>query len=127
MQVLEKEIPIIEPVKTGKKFFLETYGCQMNFSDSEIVASMLKKEGYDITSEESSADVILINTCAIRENVEQKTRQRLTEFKALKKERPLLVIGVLGCMAERLKTKLLEEEKLVDWWSVLTLTVAFPD
>jgi len=114
MQVLEKEIPIIDQVKTGKKFFLETYGCQMNFSDSEIVASILKKEGYDITSEEASADIILMNTCAIRENVEQKTRQRLTEFKSLKKQRPSLVIGVLGCMAERLKTKLLEEEKLVD-------------
>jgi tRNA-2-methylthio-N6-dimethylallyladenosine synthase len=114
MQVLEKEILIKEPGKAVKKFFLETYGCQMNFSDSEIVASILKKEGYETTSEESKADIILMNTCAIRDNVEQKTRQRLTEFRSLKKENPSLVIGVLGCMAERLKTKLLEEENLVD-------------
>ncbi|HXP49026.1 MAG TPA: tRNA (N6-isopentenyl adenosine(37)-C2)-methylthiotransferase MiaB [Bacteroidia bacterium] len=114
MQVLEKETLVKEPGKTVKKFFLETYGCQMNFSDSEIVASILKKEGYETTSEESKADIILMNTCAIRDNVEQKTRQRLTEFRSLKKENPSLVIGVLGCMAERLKTKLLEEENLVD-------------
>src|ERR1700739_1749547 len=114
MQVLEKETLVKEPGKTVKKFFLETYGCQMNFSDSEIVASILKKEGYETTSEESKADIILMNTCAIRDNVEQKTRQRLTEFRSLKKENPSLEIGVLGCMAERLKTKLLEEENLVD-------------
>ncbi len=114
MQVLDKEALVEEPGKNGKKFFLETYGCQMNFSDSEIVASILKKEGYDITPEASEADVILMNTCAIRDNVEQRTRQRLTEFRAFKKDNPSLVIGVLGCMAERLKTKLLEEEDLVD-------------
>ena len=114
MQVLEKEAQRTEMPKAGKSFFLETYGCQMNFSDSEIVASILKKEGYDMAKEPEGADVILMNTCAIRENVEQRTRQRLTEFKSLKKGNPSLVIGVLGCMAERLKTKLLDEEKLVD-------------
>ncbi|HSY77433.1 MAG TPA: radical SAM protein, partial [Bacteroidia bacterium] len=114
MQVLEKEI--LEKVlqKEGKRFFLETYGCAMNFSDSEIVASILNNEGYTITSEASEADVILMNTCAIRENAEQRARQRLTEFRVFKKENPSLVIGVLGCMAERMKTKLLEEEDLVD-------------
>ncbi len=114
MQTLEQDTPSIVPIKTTKKFFLETYGCQMNFSDSEIVASILKNEGYSITGKEEEADVILMNTCAIRENVEQKTRQRLTEFRELKNENPSVVIGVLGCMAERLKVKLLEEEDLVD-------------
>lgn len=114
MQVLEKEALEAEKTKEGRKFFLETYGCQMNFSDSEIIASILKKEGYGMTTNPEDADVIMMNTCAIRENVEQRTRQRLTEFKSLKKENPSLVIGVLGCMAERLKTKLLDEEKLVD-------------
>jgi tRNA-2-methylthio-N6-dimethylallyladenosine synthase len=114
MQTLEQDTPLIVPVKATKKFFLETYGCQMNFSDSEIVASILKNEGYTITAKEEEADVILMNTCAIRENVEQKTRQRLTEFRELKHENPSVVIGVLGCMAERLKVKLLEEEDLVD-------------
>ncbi len=114
MQVLEKEIIEKEAPKGTKRFFLETYGCAMNFSDSEIVASILKSEGYTITSEASEADVILMNTCAIRENAEQRARQRLTEFRVFKKEKPSLVIGVLGCMAERMKTKLLEEEDLVD-------------
>ncbi len=114
MNTLEQEEQIIKPIQAGKRFFLETYGCQMNFSDSEIVASILKSEGYAITNKEEEADVILMNTCAIRENVEQKTRQRLTEFRELKNEKPSVVIGVLGCMAERLKVKLLEEEDLVD-------------
>jgi tRNA-2-methylthio-N6-dimethylallyladenosine synthase len=114
MQTLEQDTQLTATIKGTKKFFMETYGCQMNFSDSEIVASILKNEGYSITSKEEEADVILMNTCAIRENVEQKTRQRLTEFRELKNENPSVVIGVLGCMAERLKVKLLEEEDLVD-------------
>lgn len=113
MEALEQEIEIKRQT-ISKKFFLETYGCQMNFSDSEIVASILKKEGYTVTNDPSEADVILMNTCAIRENAETKARQRITEFKDLKKGNPSLVIGILGCMAERMKTRLLEEEKLVD-------------
>ena len=103
-------------VNTGKsrKLYIESYGCQMNFSDSEIVASILEKEGYDTTSEVSMADVIFLNTCSIREKAEQTVRHRLTHFTAMKKQKPGLLIGVLGCMAERLKSQLLEEEKIVD-------------
>jgi len=98
----------------GRKLYLESYGCAMNFSDSEIIASILTSEGYITTSDHNEADVILLNTCAIRENAESKVRQRLTDFKKRKQTQPDLIIGVLGCMAERLKSKLLEEEKLVD-------------
>lgn len=98
----------------GKKLYLESYGCAMNFSDSEIVASILIDKGYQTTNIEQEADVVLINTCAIRDNAEQKVRKRLQLFKSFKKSNPGLVVGVLGCMAERLKEKLLEEEKLVD-------------
>lgn len=98
----------------SKKLFLESYGCAMNFSDSEIVASILIGQGFSTTREPDDADVILLNTCAIRENAEQRVRQRLHDFKKLKRTRPSLIVGVLGCMAERLKSKLLEEEKLVD-------------
>lgn len=98
----------------GRKLFLESYGCQMNFSDSEIVASILSGHGFSTTSEFKEADLILLNTCAIRENAELRVRQRLHDFKSLKKNRPGVLIGVLGCMAERLKSKFLEEEKLVD-------------
>ena len=97
-----------------KKLFLESYGCAMNFSDSEIVASILAEEGYGIIADFKQADLILVNTCSIRENAESKVRQRLTDFKKAKKNNPSLIIGLLGCMAERLKSKLLEEEKLVD-------------
>ena len=97
-----------------KKLFLESYGCQMNFSDSEIVASILQKNGYNTTTVLEEADLILLNTCSIREKAEQTVRMRLSQFKTLKKEKPNLTVGVLGCMAERLKTKLLEEEHLVD-------------
>src|SRR5579872_7104187 len=90
---------------TGKKFFLETYGCQMNFSDSEIVTSILNEEGFSNTTSPDGADLILLNTCAIRENAEQKVRMRLTEFRSLKKSNPSLIVGVMGCMAERLKEK----------------------
>jgi tRNA-2-methylthio-N6-dimethylallyladenosine synthase len=98
----------------GKKLFLESYGCQMNFSDSEIVASILKENGFQTTTNLDEADVVLVNTCAIRDNAEQRVRNRLTEFNRIKRNNPDAIIGVLGCMAERLKAKLLEEEHLVD-------------
>ena len=101
-------------VTGGKRFYIESYGCQMNFSDSEIVASILRDSGFGPTRDASQADLVLINTCSIREKAEQTVRNRLTEFRRLKKSRPSLIVGVLGCMAERLKAKLLEEEKLVD-------------
>src|SRR5688572_5384114 len=101
---------------TGKprKLYIESYGCQMNFSDSEIVASILQKHGFDTTSDIAAADVVFLNTCSIREKAEQTVRYRLTHFKGLKKHKPELLVGVLGCMAERLKSKFLEEEKIVD-------------
>ncbi len=98
----------------GKQFYIESYGCAMNFADSEVVASILQEEGYYATTDTNTADLILINTCSIREKAEEKVRQRLTTFRLMKKSRPGLVIGVLGCMAERLKASFLEEEKLVD-------------
>ncbi|WP_070138575.1 tRNA (N6-isopentenyl adenosine(37)-C2)-methylthiotransferase MiaB [Crocinitomix algicola] len=98
----------------GKKLYLESYGCQMNFSDSEIVASILSEEGYTTTRNSEDADVILMNTCSIRENAEQRVRNKLSQYNKRKKQNPSLVIGVLGCMAERLKKDLLEQEKLVD-------------
>lgn len=100
--------------KAKKKLYVESYGCQMNFADSEVVAAILSKDGYNTTTNKDEADVILVNTCAIRDNAEQRVRARLTEFKNDKKRNPKLVVGVLGCMAERLKSQLLEEEKLVD-------------
>src|SRR5690606_29460045 len=101
---------------TGKtrKLYIESYGCQMNFSDSEIVTSIMKDCGFDTTSEFENADVIFLNTCSIRDNAEQKVRNRLSQFNTFKKKKPSLMVGVLGCMAERLKSKLLEEEKIVD-------------
>lgn len=98
----------------GKKLFLESYGCAMNFSDSEIVASILIKEGFSTTKDSSIADVILMNTCSIRENAETRVRNKLSQYQKQKRENPKLIIGILGCMAERLKKNLLEEEKLVD-------------
>ena len=97
-----------------KRFYIESYGCAMNFADSEIVASILNKDGFGATRNFEEADLVLINTCSIREKAEQTVRKRLTEFKKIKKKKPGLLIGVLGCMAERLKSKFLEEEKLVD-------------
>lgn len=97
-----------------KRFYIESYGCQMNFADSEIVASILHKEGFGATRNLGEADLIFINTCSIREKAEQTVRKRLTEFKKLKAQKRGMLIGVLGCMAERLKSKFLEEEKLVD-------------
>lgn len=105
---------IAEKPQNSKKLFLESYGCQMNFSDSEIVASILNEQGYNTTLKQEEADLILLNTCSIREKAEQTVRMRLSQFKNLKKEKPNLTVGVLGCMAERLKTKFLEEEQLVD-------------
>jgi tRNA-2-methylthio-N6-dimethylallyladenosine synthase len=98
----------------SKRFYIESYGCQMNFADSEVVASILNKEGFGATRQIEEADLIFVNTCSIREKAEQTVRKRLTEFKRLKKQNKDLLIGVLGCMAERLKSKFLEEEKLVD-------------
>lgn len=95
-------------------FYIESYGCQMNFSDSEIVASILNEEGFGATRQPEEADLILLNTCSIREKAEQTVRKRLTEFRKLKQAKPATLVGVLGCMAERLKAKFLEEEKLVD-------------
>ncbi len=99
---------------TGRTFYIESYGCQMNFSDSEIVASILSKEGLSPTTQVHDADLLLLNTCSIREKAEETIRKRLREFRSFKKQKPNLQIGILGCMAERLKSKLLEEEKLVD-------------
>lgn len=103
-----------DPVMYSKRFYIESYGCQMNFADSEVVASILNKEGFGATRNLEEADLIFVNTCSIREKAEQTVRKRLTEFKRLKKQNKDLLIGVLGCMAERLKSKFLEEERLVD-------------
>ena len=104
----------IDPNNTQKKLYLESYGCQMNFSDSEVVASILAQDGYATTRNIAEADLVLINTCSIRDNAEPRVRNRLTEFQHHKQQNPELVVGILGCMAERLKKNLLEEEKLVD-------------
>ena len=96
------------------KLFIQCFGCAMNFSDSEIVASILKKEGYSLTNNLEESDLILLNTCAIREKAEETIRKRLKNFNNLKRRKPSLIIGILGCMAERLKDKLLNEEKIVD-------------
>jgi tRNA-2-methylthio-N6-dimethylallyladenosine synthase len=98
----------------SRKLYIESYGCQMNFSDSEIVASILAGEGFHTTTKMEEADLILVNTCSIREKAELTVRKRLEKFNAVKKYRPELKVGVLGCMAERLKSQLLEEEKIVD-------------
>ncbi len=97
-----------------RNLYIESYGCAMNFSDSEIIASILSKEGYKTITNDEGADVIFLNTCAIRENAESRVWNRLAELKSMKKTNPDLVVGVLGCMAERLKAKLLEQEKMVD-------------
>jgi len=131
MQDIIKELDILTPDKnaencevvktsaeqnTGKarKLYVESYGCQMNFSDSEIVTSIMQNQGFDTTSDYESADVIFLNTCSIRDKAEQTVRNRLAQFNTIKKTKPGLLIGVLGCMAERLKSKLLEEEQIVD-------------
>lgn len=98
----------------NRKVYIESYGCAMNFSDSEIVASILSKEGFNTTRNLNEADVVFVNTCSIREKAEQTVRQRLRSFQKAKKAKPEMIIGVLGCMAERIKHKFLEEERLVD-------------
>src|SRR5210317_794289 len=95
----------------AKKLFIESYGCQMNLNDSEIVASILADEGFNTTTLLEEADLVLVNTCSIREKAEQTVRKRLEHFNHAKKSRPNMKVGVLGCMAERLKHKFLEEEK----------------
>ena len=98
----------------GRKVYIESYGCQMNFSDSEIVASILEKDGYATTKLLHEADIVFVNTCSIREKAEQTVRKRLKIYNKAKRKNPKMIIGVLGCMAERMKSKLLEEEKLID-------------
>ena len=106
---------VMEPNKdNSRKLFIESYGCQMNFSDSEIVASILAKEGFNTTDKLEDADLVLVNTCSIREKAEQTVRKRLEKYNAVKRHNPSMKVGVLGCMAERLKSKFLEEEKIVD-------------
>ncbi|MFN3852095.1 MAG: tRNA (N6-isopentenyl adenosine(37)-C2)-methylthiotransferase MiaB [Spirosomataceae bacterium] len=107
-------ISVDESNEGKRKLYIESYGCQMNFADSEIVASILRDNGFATTSKYEDAELILLNTCAIRDNAEQKVRNRLQHLIPIKKKNPLVKIGVLGCMAERLKAKLLEEEKVVD-------------
>jgi tRNA-2-methylthio-N6-dimethylallyladenosine synthase len=97
-----------------RKLYIESYGCQMNFSDSEIVAAIMAQQGFGTTSKAEEADLVLLNTCAIRDKAEQTVRHRLDQLNGLKKRKPDLTVGLLGCMAERLKVKLLEEEKVVD-------------
>lgn len=104
----------IEPNDYRKKFYIESYGCAMNFADSEVVASILNSNGFGATKNFEDADLVFVNTCSIREKAEQTIRKRLTEFRKTKEAKPGMLVGVLGCMAERLKAKLLEEEKLVD-------------
>ncbi len=106
---------VMEPkAENSRKLFIESYGCAMNFSDSEIVASILSKEGFNTTQNLEDADLVLVNTCSIRDKAEQTVRKRLEKYNAVKKINPGMKVGVLGCMAERLKSKFLEEEKIVD-------------
>ena len=127
LDFLDKEAPAAEATPSGevrvsaatrtgrqRKLYIESYGCQMNFSDSEIVSSILFDEGFDTTDDLASADLVLLNTCSIREKAEQTVRMRLSQINSHKKRNPGMLVGVLGCMAERLKSKFLEEEKIVD-------------
>jgi tRNA-2-methylthio-N6-dimethylallyladenosine synthase len=109
------EATVIEAIQENNKHvYIESYGCQMNFSDSEIVASILAKEGYGTTKNIEEADLVLLNTCSIRDKAEQTVRNRLVHINKYKRENGELKVGLLGCMAERVKGKLLDEEKLVD-------------
>src|SRR5690554_1709196 len=126
MNLIQSMEKVIEEKKQGtslvleqntsntKKLFIESYGCQMNFSDSEVVASILANQGYNTTQNLEEADLVLVNTCSIRDKAEQTVRKRLEQYNAVKKINPGMKVGVLGCMAERLKSKFLEEEKIVD-------------
>src|SRR5690606_13995373 len=106
---------ILEPkIANTRKLFIESYGCQMNFADSEVVASILQNEGFNTTTNLEEADLVLVNTCSIRDKAEQTLRKRLEKYNAVKKINPKMKVGVLGCMAERLKSQFLEEEKIVD-------------
>ena len=107
-------LELVQKEHNTKKLFIESYGCQMNFSDSEIVASILSEEGYNTTTNLEEADLVLVNTCSIRDKAEQTVRKRLNQYNQMKKKNPGMKVGVLGCMAERLKSKFLEEEKIVD-------------
>ena len=110
-----KSLSLKENPHSTRKMYIESYGCQMNFSDSEIVASILTKEGFSTTKNINEADLVFVNTCSIREKAEQTVRKRLEFYNAIKRdENPGMIVGVLGCMAERLKEKFLEEEQLVD-------------
>lgn len=109
------ETLVLDPkTDNRRKLFIESYGCAMNFSDSEIVASILSEQGYNTTNQLEDADLVLVNTCSIRDKAEQTVRKRLEKYNAVKKNNPTMKVGVLGCMAERLKTKFLDEEKIVD-------------
>src|SRR5690606_1309107 len=110
------EVRVSRDQNTGRKrkLYIESYGCQMNFSDSEIVASILESEGFDTTSDIDQADVVFLNTCSIREKAEQTVRSRLDDIRGMKKRKPGMLVGVLGCMAEPLKSQVLEAEQLVD-------------
>ncbi|GMN09979.1 tRNA (N6-isopentenyl adenosine(37)-C2)-methylthiotransferase MiaB [Croceitalea sp. MTPC9] len=109
-----KALDLVKDDVNTRKLYIESYGCQMNFSDSEIVASILAKEGFNTTQELDEADLVLVNTCSIREKAELTVRKRLEKFNKVKRTNPNMKVGVLGCMAERLKEKFLEEEKIVD-------------
>jgi tRNA-2-methylthio-N6-dimethylallyladenosine synthase len=113
---LPTDVRVSAATRTGgaRKLYIESYGCQMNFSDSEIVSSILADEGFDTTEDVATADLVLLNTCSIREKAEQTVRMRLKQINSHKKRKPGMLVGVLGCMAERLKSKFLEEEKIVD-------------
>lgn len=108
------QLPGLENGGYAKRFYLESYGCAMNFSDTEVVAAILMEAGYGPTTTPENADLILVNTCSIREKAEQTVRHRFTHFRGFKRNRPGMLVGVLGCMAERLKEKFLQEEQLVD-------------
>ncbi|MDA9977817.1 tRNA (N6-isopentenyl adenosine(37)-C2)-methylthiotransferase MiaB [Flavobacteriaceae bacterium] len=111
---IKEKKTLTERKEVAKKFYIESYGCQMNFADSEVVASIVSKEGYNSTNDLNEADLILLNTCSIREKAELTVRKRLESFNKLKIKNKNLKVGVLGCMAERLKSKFLDEEKIVD-------------
>ena len=114
-ETLQGKSLVLEQKKGNtRKLFIESYGCAMNFSDSEIVASILANEGFNTTNKLEEADLVLVNTCSIRDKAEQTVRKRLEKYNAVKKVNPKMKVGVLGCMAERLKSKFLEEEKIVD-------------
>lgn len=109
-----ESIVLAQKPENTRKLYIESYGCQMNFADSEVVASILAKEGFNTTNRMEEADLVLVNTCSIRDKAEQTVRKRLEKYNAVKRHNPKMKVGVLGCMAERLKSKFLEEEKIVD-------------